>query len=60
VDCTVSRRHALVHNDGSSCTLLDDHSLSGVFINGDRIDWRPLGDGDELELGAFRLYFVDA
>ncbi len=60
VDCTVSRRHALVHNDGSSCTLLDDHSLNGVFINGGQIDSRPLNDGDELELGGFRLYFVAA
>jgi pSer/pThr/pTyr-binding forkhead associated (FHA) protein len=32
--------------------------LNGVFLNGDRVDWRELEDGDEIMIGAFRLYFM--
>ena len=59
-DTTVSRRHALLHHEGGSCTLLDDHSLNGVFVDGRRVDWQPLADGQEISLGALRLQFVDA
>jgi hypothetical protein len=57
-DPTVSRRHALIHRDGRVCVALDDHSLNGVFVNGDPVEWQPLGDGDELEIGRFRLHFI--
>jgi predicted RNA-binding Zn-ribbon protein involved in translation (DUF1610 family) len=57
-DPTVSRRHALLHCDSSGTRVLDDRSLNGVFLNGERIDWRELEDGDEITIGAFRLYFV--
>jgi predicted nucleic acid-binding Zn-ribbon protein len=57
-DPTVSRRHALIHRDASGARILDDRSLNGVFLNGQRIDWRELEDGDEIAIGAFRLYFM--
>jgi predicted nucleic acid-binding Zn-ribbon protein len=57
-DPTVSRRHALFHRDRSGARVLDDRSLNGVFLNGQRIDWRELEDGDEITIGAFRLYFM--
>lgn len=57
-DPTVSRRHALIHRDRSGARVLDDRSLNGVFLNGTRIDWRELEDGDEITVGAFRLYFM--
>ena len=57
-DPTVSRRHALISRNGDEVTVLDDHSLNGVFVNGDRVDFRHLGDGDEIELGGFQMYFV--
>jgi hypothetical protein len=57
-DPTVSRRHALLHRDRSGARVLDDRSLNGVFLNGQRIDWRELEDGDEIAIGAFRLYFM--
>jgi predicted RNA-binding Zn-ribbon protein involved in translation (DUF1610 family) len=57
-DPTVSRRHALIHRDGGTARLLDDRSLNGVFLNGERIDWHELGDGDEIAIGRFRLYFI--
>ena len=58
-DCpTVSRRHALLHREGSAVRVLDDRSLNGLWVNGKRVDWRGLEDGDELTIGRFRLYFV--
>ena len=57
-DPTVSRRHALVHREDDGARILDDRSLNGVFLNGERIDWRPLDDGDEIAIGRFRIYFM--
>jgi pSer/pThr/pTyr-binding forkhead associated (FHA) protein len=57
-DPTVSRRHALLHREGGTVRVLDDRSLNGVWVNGTRVDWRELGDGDELTIGRFRLYLV--
>jgi pSer/pThr/pTyr-binding forkhead associated (FHA) protein len=57
-DPTVSRRHALIHRDRTGARVLDDRSLNGVFLNGDRVDWHELDDGDEITVGAFRLYFM--
>ena len=58
-DPTVSRRHALlVRTDEGSLKALDDRSLNGLFVNGERTEWTSLADGDELEIGRFRLYVV--
>jgi pSer/pThr/pTyr-binding forkhead associated (FHA) protein len=54
----VSRRHALVHRDETGARVLDDRSLNGVFLNGERVDWHELEDGDEITIGAFRLYYM--
>jgi hypothetical protein len=58
-DPTVSRRHAMVHREGDGARILDDRSLNGVFVNGERVDMRELSDGDELTIGRFHLYFLD-
>jgi hypothetical protein len=58
-DPTVSRRHALVVRQPDGVRVLDDRSLNGVFVNGDRIEWRPLGDGDELVVGRHHLHYID-
>jgi pSer/pThr/pTyr-binding forkhead associated (FHA) protein/DNA-directed RNA polymerase subunit RPC12/RpoP len=57
-DPTVSRRHALIVHHPDGVRLLDDRSLNGVFVNGDRIDGRVLGDGDEIIVGRYRLRFL--
>jgi len=57
-DPTVSRRHALLHRDAAGARILDDRSLNGVFLNGERVDWHELEDGDQIAIGAFRLFFV--
>ncbi|HYU61928.1 MAG TPA: FHA domain-containing protein [Solirubrobacterales bacterium] len=59
-DPTVSRRHALiVKTDSGDLRVLDDRSLNGLFVNGEREEWSSLGDGDELEIGRYRLHLVD-
>jgi len=58
-DPTVSRRHALiVRTPDEGLRALDDRSLNGLFVNGDRVEWTRLADADELEIGRYRLYVV--
>jgi predicted RNA-binding Zn-ribbon protein involved in translation (DUF1610 family) len=57
-DPTVSRRHALIHREGESVRILDDRSLNGLFLNGERVDWHELCDGDEVTVGRFSLFFI--
>jgi hypothetical protein len=58
-DPSVSRRHALiVHTETGELRAMDDRSLNGLFVNGERVEWTHLADGDELEIGSFRLYVI--
>ena len=57
-DPTVSRRHAILHRHERGVRILDDRSLNGVFVNGERVQSHELADGDEIVIGRFRLYFV--
>jgi predicted nucleic acid-binding Zn-ribbon protein len=57
-DPTVSRRHALIVRQPDGVRVLDDRSLNGVFVNGERVDWRGLTDGDEILVGRYRLTFL--
>ena len=59
-DPTVSRRHALVCRQRGRVRVLDDRSLNGLFLNGERVEWHDLEDGDELIVGRYCLYFLDA
>ncbi len=58
-DPTVSRRHALIVRQADGVRILDDRSLNGVFVNGERVEWRTLADGDEIDVGRYRLTFLD-
>ncbi|HSS33503.1 MAG TPA: FHA domain-containing protein [Solirubrobacterales bacterium] len=59
-DPTVSRRHALiVAEPGKDLRVLDDRSLNGVFVNGRRVEWGRLLDGDLLTIGRFSLYALE-
>jgi len=59
-DATVSRRHALVVNQPAGVRVLDDRSLNGVFVNGRRVEWSPLRDGDEITVGRHSIYYLDS
>jgi len=59
-DVTVSRRHAEFHRTGDTFTVSDVGSLNGTYVNRDRIDRVRLNDGDEVQIGKFRLVFFAA
>ena len=60
-DPSVSRRHALVVSEpDESLRVLDDRSLNGVFVNGALVEWGGLEDGDELTVGRYRLFVLEA
>ena len=60
-DPSVSRRHALIVSETpKSLRVLDDRSLNGVHVNGEAVEWARLCDGDELEIGAYRLFALEA
>jgi pSer/pThr/pTyr-binding forkhead associated (FHA) protein len=58
-DATVSRRHALVVCQADGVRVLDDRSLNGVYVNGERVELRALGDGDRIAIGRHTLWFLD-
>lgn len=58
-DATVSRRHALVVSRPEGVRVLDDRSLNGIYVNGSRVEWSPLVDGDEITIGRHTIYFLD-
>jgi hypothetical protein len=58
-DITVSRRHAeLLRADDGSYTVRDAGSLNGTYVNRQRVDEAPLHNGDEVQIGKYRLVFV--
>ena len=56
-DVTVSRHHAEFHRTGDTFTVSDSGSLNGTYVNRDRIDTVHLTDGDEVQVGKYRLVF---
>lgn len=57
-DVTVSRRHAAVIEKGDTWVLTDEGSLNGTYVNRERSDRTLLRDGDEIQIGKFRLTFL--
>jgi pSer/pThr/pTyr-binding forkhead associated (FHA) protein len=58
-DVTVSRNHAvLVERDGRYY-VEDEGSLNGTFVNRHRIDTVALANGDELQIGKYRMTFFE-
>jgi pSer/pThr/pTyr-binding forkhead associated (FHA) protein len=57
-DVTVSRRHAVLERSEHGFTIEDQGSLNGTFVNRRRIERVELADGDELQIGKYRLTFL--
>ena len=57
-DVTVSRRHAEIVRRESQYVVRDAGSLNGTYLNRERVDEAPLHDGDELQIGTFKLVFL--
>ena len=59
-DVTVSRRHSEITRIGRSFEIVDQRSLNGTYVNGERADQSLLADGAEVRIGKFRLNFFVA
>jgi hypothetical protein len=57
-DVTVSRRHAVLVRRDDDFFIEDLGSLNGTFLNRHRIEAGRLSDGDELQIGKYRLIFL--
>jgi pSer/pThr/pTyr-binding forkhead associated (FHA) protein len=56
-DVTVSRRHSEFLRSGTGFSIKDLGSLNGTYLGSNRIDVAPLVDGNEVQVGKFRLTF---
>ncbi|HEY3505156.1 MAG TPA: FHA domain-containing protein [Actinocatenispora sp.] len=56
-DVTVSRRHAALRRSGGGFSVADLGSLNGTYVNQERVESAALEDGDEIQIGKFRLVF---
>jgi pSer/pThr/pTyr-binding forkhead associated (FHA) protein len=56
-DVTVSRDHALLINRAGQWYLDDCGSLNGTYVNRARIESHRLDDGDEVQIGKYKLSF---
>jgi hypothetical protein len=60
-DPTVSRRHAVVvHTPEGELRVLDDRSMNGISVNGEAVDWSPVSDGDEVQIGRYTLHVIES
>lgn len=57
-DVTVSRRHAEFRLDGNEFQVVDVGSLNGTYVNREPVDSAALANGDEVQIGKFRLVFL--
>ncbi len=57
-DITVSRRHAEVHRADDGFDVVDAGSLNGTYVNKVLVERARLDDGDELQVGKFKLVFL--
>jgi pSer/pThr/pTyr-binding forkhead associated (FHA) protein len=57
-DVTVSRSHAVVLRGDEGYTIEDRGSLNGTYVNRRRVERAKLDDGDEVQIGKYRLTFL--
>jgi len=58
-DVTVSRNHALLVRRRDGLYLDDLGSLNGTYVNRHRIDSHKLANGDELQVGKYKLTYLE-
>ena len=57
-DVTVSRRHAEFRREGGEFVVVDVGSLNGTYVNREPVDTALLANGDEVQIGKFRLVYL--
>ncbi|MBK5230859.1 MAG: FHA domain-containing protein [Thermoleophilia bacterium] len=58
-DVTVSRNHAVIVRRSDALHIDDLGSLNGTYVNRRRIESHPLVDGDELQIGKYKLSYLE-
>ncbi len=58
-DVTVSRNHALLVSRGDGRYIDDLGSLNGTYVNRRRIESQRLEDGDEIQVGKYKLTYLE-
>jgi hypothetical protein len=58
-DVTVSRDHAIIVRRGRDYHLDDCGSLNGTYVNRQRVETQLLRHGDELQIGKYKLAFLN-
>jgi hypothetical protein len=58
-DVTVSRNHALLVRRRDGVYIDDLGSLNGSYVNRKRIESHLLADGDEIQIGKFKLGYLE-
>ncbi len=58
-DVTVSRRHAVIERTAEGLYIVDLDSLNGTYVNRRRIERHRLTDGDEVQVGKFKLTYLE-
>lgn len=59
-DVTVSRRHSEFRREDDGFSLRDLGSLNGTYVNGERVEDEDLTSGDEIQIGRFKLLYLDS
>ncbi|HEX3870077.1 MAG TPA: ATP-binding protein [Pirellulales bacterium] len=57
-DHEVSRRHAVIRRVAAMCTVTDQASSNGTFVNGRRVESHVMSSGDELQVGGTQMLFT--
>ena len=58
-DVTVSRKHAVLAERDGEFHVEDQGSLNGTFVNRKRVDSARIDDGDEVQIGKYRMTFFN-
>src|SRR5437660_1425108 len=57
-DTGVSREHCIFRRTGEHCTLRDNNSHNGTFVNGQPIGQKEILQGDQIRLGSSVLLYL--
>ena len=58
-DITVSRNHALLIHRDDAYFIQDQGSLNGTYVNHVRVETQKLSDGDQVQIGKYKLTFIE-
>jgi pSer/pThr/pTyr-binding forkhead associated (FHA) protein len=58
-DVTVSRHHAVIRRGADGFTIDDEGSLNGTYVNRRRVETAKLEDGDEVQIGKYKITFLE-